>query len=67
MTLRDGCAVAVVPGTRLSAIAFHGSADVRMRRPRVPDRQHHIDELGTSTFWNYLTLSDSLLTVSEVA
>jgi hypothetical protein len=36
-------------------------------RPRVLDRHHPIDELGPSTFWNYLTLSDGLLTVYEVA
>ena len=37
-------------------------------RPRVLDSHHPIDELGTSTlFWNYLTLSDGLLTVYEVA
>jgi hypothetical protein len=36
------------------------------KRPRVLDH-HHIDDSTLPLFWNYLTLSDGLLTVYEVA
>jgi hypothetical protein len=34
---------------------------------RAFSTRHHIDQLGISTFCNYLTLSDGRLTVQEVA